>query len=88
MKHKRTPAEPVTKTGQPLKEMLTELSRYYFKEARRLQAGGSRRDWELGKAMGASEAIDAVIFNLYGGEAAYNNWMDNLKACNEQTGSD
>lgn len=68
-----------TKTGQDLKEMLVEMSAYYFKLAKESDRSRTNvKSYKAGFNDGASEAIDAIIFNLYGGEFAFKNWMKNI----------
>ena len=75
-----------TKTGQDLKEMLVELSAYYYKQAKAADRDTNHpgENYEIGKIDGALEILDCVIFNLYGGKFTMENWMKNAGAWDER----
>ena len=61
-------------TEEKLIEMLKELHEYYWKVGRKLHASGSGSPdhvYETGKADGASEAVNAILLQVIGGEAMY-----------------
>lgn len=67
-----------TKTGQNLKDMLIELYQYYFKLAKKANRGRMNvKVYNVGFYDGALEMIDTILFSVYGGKEAFENWVKN-----------
>ena len=73
-------AEIKTKTGEDLKTMLEEFYAWYFKKAQEADRDTDHpgENYAIGKLDGACEALDCIIFHLYGGKAAFRNWLTNI----------
>ena len=68
--------------GKSLKETLVELSAYYYAMEKNLR--GKKGAYQAGKADGALEMLDMLIFLLYGGRFAFENWLKNIGKSEEE----
>lgn len=71
-----------TKSGQELKEMLSELYRYYFCELKQVEAEDRETidEYKVGKFSGGVDAVSAIYLALYGGREMMQLWTDTLNA--------
>lgn len=75
------------KTGQDLKEMLTEMYVYYFGEVKR-RTGKGKDDYQTWKFSGAVDAVSAIFLSLYGGQEMMELWKSQVEKGSEVAEND